>query len=363
MREISIVDVNGGNERLLVSSPDDDFLLGWSPDGRHLLFGSDRLNTPGAYVLAMVDGKPQGDPVLVKADIGRTISLGFDREGRLYSTRSVAGDDVHIAEIDPVTGRVTQPARPAPKGLSLARRSMGAWSPDGERLIYVQSLQGRGLSLVVQTLATGALQVLPMPFSNIFRPSWFPDGQSVAMRAQDLDGQNGVFKVDLRTGAHSVLLAPAQNFTFLAPDGEWFGYVRQQSLIRRRISDNAETVIAKAQGGTAVISPDGQWVARFVGSSIVVTPSTGGADRTVIENVPGSSRRLAFSHDGRHIFYTGGEAQILRVPVAGGPGIDTGVRAPLTLNINVSRDGRRLALSGGVARAEVWVWENLVPRR
>ena len=362
MRDINIIGIDGKNERALVSSPDDDFLLDWLPDGRHVLFGSDRRSTPGAWAIAVADGRPEGEPISVKVDIGRTSSLGFDKRGRFFTLNDVAGNDVTIAELDPATGKMTQQARPAPKGQPLARRSMGAWSQDGRRLIYTQSIQGRGTTLVVQNIATGELTIRPTVLSNIFRPTFFPDGNSVLLLAHDLDGKRGVFKVDLRSGEHTALLKPVQNFAFLTRNGEAFGYVRDGSLVLRRIADGNEQVLTKAQSGTLVISPDGQSIARFVGTSIVVSPASGGADRVVLEKVPGGSRRLAWSHDSQHIFFTSGDAGISRVPAAGGAAMDTGIRAPLTLLINVSPDGRRLVMSGGVRQAEVWLWENVVPR-
>ena len=240
---------------------------------------------------------------------------------------------------------------------------MATWSPDGRQLIYTQSVQGRGGALVVQTIATGELNIRPVAFANVFRPSWFPDGNAVAILAHDIEGHRGVFKIDLKTGAHSVLLQPVDNFAFLSPDGASMGYIRSGALIRRRIADGSEQVLTKAQSGTSVISPDGQSIARFVKTSIVVSPMAGGAERVVLENVPGALRRLSWSADSRHIFFTSSNNEIWRVSAEGGPAVDTGIRAELTKLISVNPDGRRIALSGGAAEVEVWLWENLLPRR
>lgn len=98
-------------------------------------------------------------------------------------------------------------------------------------------------------------------------------------------------------------------------------------------------------------------------TSIVVSPLAGGADRTVIENVPGALRRLSWSADSRHIFFTSSNNEIWRVSAEGGPAVDTGIRAELTKLIGVNPDGRRIGLSGGAAEVEVWLWENLLPLR
>ncbi len=360
MREINVMAVDGTNDRPLVSSPDHDFLLGWFPDGRHVLFGSDRLSTPGAWAVAVNNGAPQGDPFLVRADIGRTSSLGFDRRGRFYAYNSVAGTDVVVAEIDPATGKVTQQARPAPRAQPLARRDQATWSPDGRRLIYTQSLPGRGTALVVQTVATGELNVRPVTLRNIFRPSWFPDGTAVALRGQDAEGQMGIFRVDLGTGNVTPIVRPAQNFVAMTADGQSVLYARAQGIWRRRIADGTEQeVLRSPNAGTMAVSPDGQSMARRSGESIVVLSLAGGGERVLVGQVPGSLPRVGWSHDSQHVFYIAGRRELWRVPAAGGPAIDTGVRADGTRLISVSPNGRQIALSGGMEEAEVWVWENI----
>lgn len=364
MGEINIIDLATKTDRPLVTGPDHDFLLGWAPDGRHLLFGSDRLTTPGAWALLMTDGRAQGEPQLIKADIGRTSSLGFDSKGRFYSKLSVAGNDVFIAEIDPATGKMTQQARPAPKGQPIARRSQGVWSPDGRQLIYAQEIPGRGVTLVVQTVATGELNIKPTTLRNLTRPFWFPDGSAVAVLAHEPErSTRGIFRIDLRSGAVSPMLVPAQNFAGMARDGEFILYTRGQAIVKRRLADGVEQEVVKGTAGTMTLSNDTQWIARFKGASIVVSPIAGGTERLLVENVPGGLKRVSWSHDDQFVFFVSSNREIWRVPAAGGAAVDTGVRSELTRLLTVSHDGRRLALTGGAARVEVWMWENLLPRR
>jgi Tol biopolymer transport system component len=50
----------------LVKHPADDGLLGWAPDGSHLLFSSNRSGTRDAWLAAVSRGQPQGEPELVR---------------------------------------------------------------------------------------------------------------------------------------------------------------------------------------------------------------------------------------------------------------------------------------------------------
>jgi Tol biopolymer transport system component len=366
MRDISIVGVDGSNDRPLVTSPDDDFLLGWFPDGRHVLFGSDRLNTPGAWAIGVANGEPQGQPSLIKADIGRTSALGFDNDGRFYSELSVAGGDVFIAEVDPETGKMTQQARPAPKAQPLARRSQATWSRDGQQIVYVQSVQGRGTSLVVQNIATGAVVARPVQLSNIERPAWFPDGTAVAVEATGTSGR-GVFRVDLRTGDVTSLGSAGQNYWGLSPDGESLLFRRAEKgtsiLWRRVFADSSEHKVRQGPDGEAVWSPDGTAIAVMIrnekGSSLVVVPPAGGSERTVVTDIPDALNWLAWSADGKHIFYVANRRELWRVAAVGGEGMATGIHVPLPKHISVNSDGKRIAISGGATQMEVWVWENL----
>jgi Tol biopolymer transport system component len=67
--DIFAIEVDGGREITLVQHPADDDLLGWAPDGGHILFASDRAGTTGAWLLPVADGEPSGEPRLIKPDM------------------------------------------------------------------------------------------------------------------------------------------------------------------------------------------------------------------------------------------------------------------------------------------------------
>ena len=62
-RDIFLVSADGSREMPLVKHPADDLVLGWTPDGKKVLFASDRTGaTMSVWAVEVSDGKPQGSP-------------------------------------------------------------------------------------------------------------------------------------------------------------------------------------------------------------------------------------------------------------------------------------------------------------
>jgi RNA polymerase sigma factor (sigma-70 family) len=81
----------------LVEHPAYDYGPIWAPDGKSIVFGSDRSGNPDAWLLRMADGKPVGDPILVKRNIGWMRPMGFTRSGSLYYGLETGGRDIYFA--------------------------------------------------------------------------------------------------------------------------------------------------------------------------------------------------------------------------------------------------------------------------
>src|SRR5437868_15408257 len=78
-RDIFLLAVDGGREIPAVVHPADDRLAGWTPDGKNLLFLSDRSGTTGMWMLPFANGKFAEKLILLKHDVplGRPIGLTY----------------------------------------------------------------------------------------------------------------------------------------------------------------------------------------------------------------------------------------------------------------------------------------------
>jgi hypothetical protein len=152
--DLFVVTVDGSREDALVKHPADDTLVGWTPDGNWVVFCSDRTGTRGLWVLPVTEGKPSGEPRLVKASIGRIAPLGLAGDGSFYYADVNVASDIYTARIDLLAGKVlTPPAKaiqrfegsnmnPAysrtPSRLRLRR---GGWSFDQPGMLFASAAE------------------------------------------------------------------------------------------------------------------------------------------------------------------------------------------------------------------------------
>jgi dipeptidyl aminopeptidase/acylaminoacyl peptidase len=94
-----------------VENPADDQVLGWAPDGKHILFVSDRTGTKDAWLIQVADGKPVDIPKLIKPEIGDLDPWGFTSDGAFYyATWGPTDIDIYLAKLDSTTEKVLHPA-------------------------------------------------------------------------------------------------------------------------------------------------------------------------------------------------------------------------------------------------------------
>ena len=134
--DLFILSIDGKVGIPIVTHPANDRLLGWVPGTEFILFTSDRTGTQDAWALRVTNGQPQGDPVLVKQDIGQASPMGFTTEGSLYYhvMRSIV--EAYEVSLDLGKGAVTGPPK------KIFERVVGTsytpeWSPDGKYLACI----------------------------------------------------------------------------------------------------------------------------------------------------------------------------------------------------------------------------------
>jgi len=384
-RDIFVLAVDSGREMPLVQHDADDFVLGWAPDGEHILFASDRTGTVGAWLLPITDGVAAGSPRQVKPDMWRVHPLGFTRHGAFFYGVNMAASDVYVATIDPETGELlAPPATVNPTHLAWDYRP--AWSPDGRYLAYVSGEGAtiytafRRIYLSIRSVETGETRELIPDLNSGGRPLWWIDGHSLLVPGRDRSDRVGLFLVNVQTGEAQPLPAfwdvDIARLIDPSPDGTRVFFSRRVSgrsrIVVIDLETGRETVLY--DGGWEIspaLSPDGRYLAFVVKEEnthrLLVMPAVGGEPREVhrYENEGGTSGNVAWSRDGRSLFFPvegeDGRHQLWRAFVAGGSPQKLDVAMKYLRGLRVHPDGRRIAFDSGTGGAEVWVMENFLP--
>ncbi|MFH1766185.1 MAG: hypothetical protein ABIF09_18520, partial [Gemmatimonadota bacterium] len=387
-RDIFALNVISGEEVPLVQHPANDFVLGWAPDGAHLLFASDRSGALGVWLQPVEDGKAAGDPRMVKADLWRVVPIGFAGDGSFFFGIPLDSEKVYTATLDPETGAVL--VSPAPvSGERLTRETSPSWSPDGRYLAYV-SLEGEQagwytgeFTVSIRSVETGETRQLRVPNLRTFGgPLWFPDGHHLLLSGADRSHREGVFKVDVQTGEAEPLPAfwdvEIARIIGWSADGKSLFYrawQAEQETTRITVMDlesGEQRILYDQQPNPPVaLSPDGQALAFAIGGdgerSIMFLPASGGVPREFHRFETENNYNvfdITWSPDGRYLLYVrqwGGGKELWRVPVAGGSAerLDlTGVWG----KVRFHPDGRRMAYGTRQSGGEVWLMENFLPK-
>ncbi|MEK7409480.1 MAG: tetratricopeptide repeat protein [Acidobacteriota bacterium] len=369
---------------LLVRHPADDRLLGWSPDGRHVLFASDRRGTRDAWLIAVSGGQPRGEPMLVRSDMGGLGGgVGFTRAGAYFFSNGGQSRDVFSTRLDIQTGKLLSP--PAEVAGSYLGSNWGPdFSRDGKSLAYVSGHGG----VVIQSLETSEKKLIK-PGVEIRRAGpmsplrWAPDGRSFVVTGVDRQERQGLFRIDSLTGEATLLLDPARSGlpTFdLSPDGRKVFYLSSgESLCVWDSESGLERQLGDAVVWSWAVSPDGGQLA-FFGSGgkaeptgLYVMPSAGGSPRLLVR---AADRRgaVAWSPDGRQLVYatpfdsSGAgtpatlRAEFWRVPSQGGEPQPLGLTVDgMMAALRVHPDGQRMVYQTLRSSSEIWVMENFLP--
>jgi len=381
-RDIHVIAIETGRETAIVEHPASDGLIGWSNDGRQLLFGSDRTGTWGIWMQAVVDGEPKNEPEMIRSDVGPGVSLGISRSGTVFMFRTVGSRDVRVARLDLAAGRLLESPRSLSRGF-VAGAATPSWSPDGRFLAY-QACDGS--CVAIRSTESGEVRTLQGSLLFTRDPRWAPDGKSVVVAARNPQGQNGIFRMDVETGSVTRLVdgpgfgAQPQ----WSPDGAKLYYFRDGSVIERDSGSGVERAVVNvpAQHLMFELSPDGSWlalghteIAAAPGTArLTVVPVQGGPEKRLAEftepDTLATMRTIVWAPDGRSVLAIkrrGADVELWQWPLEGtGRKFEVPVKAwfqgrtgGLDVGFTLSRDGTRIAFLNGRTADEVWAFEGL----
>lgn len=370
--DVFLISADGQNENIIAGHPSEDRLIGWTPDGKNLIFLSDRSGTWDVWTVSITKGKQQGEPELLKKDFGYYSEvLGIAPDGSFYYKANTPSGGLYSGAVDIETGKIIEPPS------LVATRYMGPpinlrWSHDGKYLLYLSRPGGLGPGnnlITIRSEATGEERMLKPYLRFVNQMSWAPDGRSI-FSVGITEKENGIFQIDTETSAVTKL--KAQGFApRLCPDGRTLVFLKPGPIITKlNLDTGEESEVAKTRTLFYDLSPDGREVVFQSDSTVKTISINGGKPKDLIHGLA-QYYGLQWTNDGQYILANGfssseqanENSKIWRIPAQGVTPLKLDLSVPNMISFTLHPDNKRFAMSiSGETKSELWVMENFLPK-
>lgn len=381
-----VMAIDGSADRQIFADDARAQLLDWTPDGKGIVFVSERSGTRALWVVPLDHGTTAGAPRLLRSRIADEITpVGIATDGRLFFVENTGLSNSYVLPMD---GRPTSRLTKRFEG----KNGFAAYSPDGRKLAWFgvkeQSHVG-GATLVIRNLANGAERSMQTPANGAFHyaPEWLGDSRSLVFRVSE-SSKHVLVRLDVETGESTTIagVRAMWNSEFSA-DGKTYYYAKEKEglIVALDVATASEKTILELVPGTFVRgltwSPDRRTLALavqyrppvpdgagFAKSAIELCdlaarqcrPLIKSADR---ESLVGSYRRpLLFTPDGKALISTtsGGRTNRIRLfPLDGRPARQLVQSDALLFDTSISPDGKSITYTESTIKNDLWVLENL----
>lgn len=391
--DIFVLALDGGREIPLVQHPANDVNPDWTPDGKGILFHSNRTGTMGAWWIQVDEGHSRGTPELVKPDLGLDLSpMGFTRKGSYYYGVHTEMSDVYIAEVDLATGKLVSAPSVATQRF-VGSNSKPDWSPDGRQLLFL-SKRGPGYwgarAFCVRSTESGEVRELASKLDRVPLARWSPDARSLRVIANHPTDGIGHFRIDVQTGDFVAVPGLPGQYGYLpavSRDGKAIIYQgainepKKYGILLRDLETgkNRELYCFADPAHFAsrlTLAPDGRQLAFVMAEDkesrsrvIKVMPAAGGEARDLLraEQITFGEAPIAWSPDGLSLLFLrranppDPKTELWLISVQGGEARRLELAAEGMSDLCIHPDGRHIAFTSVQDREEVWVLKNFLP--
>jgi Tol biopolymer transport system component len=276
--DIWLCDLSGGGVRRLTF--DDHMIRGiaWTPDGRELVYSSDRGSGWRLWRLPAYGGTPRD--LLIAGHQAQFPALS--RDGRLLFTERAAESSIWRVELG-VPGTPIKDPKERPLVRSDAREIEPAISPDGERIANVSD-QNFDQQIWVGDAdgLTPRYQLTKIPGMRLRHPRWSPDGTQLLYETRS---QRGVetYRTEVKPNAKQVRVVSDGGASW-SHDGKSIYYESRGQIWKAKSdgSDARDITGRRRGGGDPEESEDGKYVYFRNWRTIWRAPSDGGQEEEAI---------------------------------------------------------------------------------
>ena len=387
-RDLIGIDVASGSVRWRLEDPSDETFPKWTPDGRGLIFISDRAGGEHLMFAPVSSNGPGAPEVLRASGRDKLQPLAFGSTDALYLHVTGPTSTAYIANADLEGGSVE---RERPLDPRTIEDSMGAdWSPDGDRYAYLRGRSNRSIApptIVIRDREGRTVREIHVG-SAVLRDGslvrWSPDGQRLAVVTR---GQQTELRViHLGTGDQHVLATEvnltsprwdrtgAALYYFRRPFTE-AGKPGQAEIVRHELGGEPQRIYTPSDNmnlrepGVFDVARETSAIAVFVrpprANDCVLRVVT--ADRSnrdfLIDQKQNECPGLAWIGSGPRLLYTKmispEQSEIWLLDTESGDRRLLRTTEPGVKNLSIRADGKQLMFTAGNPRTDVWVFSGL----
>lgn len=393
---------DGSSEQLILEDKADDNNPLWIPDGKGIVFRSDRMGTDDLWTLKIDEGVAEDKPELLKSNLGEKAKLlGITRDNTLFYSTQYMRSDIFMASMDFSTGQIlSEPHKIS--SMENERNVKPIWSPDGRNILYLSvsderdNILGHKQNLTIYDTESQKTRTLDtelyLPGSYfLYQPQWSPDGKSLLIHARtNEDSLQGFFSVDIHSGDRTSILvkereqrsfqSPIGNSPVFSKDGKNIFYLSEdtKSILTKNPDTKQERTIYTGEDQILQfkLSPDGTQIVfgNFCCDphELFIMSSGGGEKRILVETEDHVTPYIIdWTPDARYLIFQTGlyrsevPREIYRVPANGGDPerifvFEDKFSQGEIENIEVHPDGKQIVLDAKIGQgSEVWTMENL----
>jgi len=390
-RDIFLLSADGSSEVKLIDDPSNDIFPVWTPDGSAVVFASDRGGSMDAWIMPVADGKPTGEPRLLKKNLGRFLPMGITRQGDFYYGLRTGHSDVYTAALKEDAADVSgEPAMV--RGRLTGANTAPAWSPDGHCLAYLsrwgtENYAQESRVITIRDLEAGTEHIVSPKLAYMERLRWAPGGDSLLVSGSDGKSRAGLFQVDAKTGETTPIVRERstkfRGFEGIwSPDGKAVYYIHEGpeqgfSIRRMLVETYEETTLHRSPVSLPLhdlaLSPDGSQLAFATRDPVIkqaevlqLLPVDGGAPSKLLTARNAVLAGVEWLPDGSALLVgTPGKPTpaIWKIAATGG----SPERLPIEINhsggFRLHPEGRRIAFAAGQQQSEIWVMTGFLPEQ